>query len=310
MDSNLPLVSICCLSYNHSKFIEQAVESFWNQSYKNIEIIALDDGSKDNSFEVLKSLKEKSPRAMEVYTQPNCGKIPKNFNFVLKKAKGKYVTILSLDDFLEPDAIKSQVDIMEKDEKVQFVISTKFIAFNSKEKREEILNLDKLEDITPQDVLDEDFYHIHAYCLQGTVYRKSIIEAVDYFDEEMIADDLVMRHKTAKYLTEHKEYKLGVLRKSAVNYRRHETNFSKNISAQLRSVALFYQKYYPEAKEVRTLKNGYRTLLKQHNFKDAMKLYKEFALYRQYSLLIPLWLFLIFMKDVLVFLKLVRKRNY
>ncbi len=310
MNSNTPLVSICCLSYNHAKYIPQAIESFWNQCCKNIEIIALDDGSRDNSFEVLKELKEKSPCPMEIFTQPNCGKIPKNFNFVLKKAKGKYVTILSLDDYLEADTIKTQVDIMESDDSIQFVLSTRFISFNSEGQKEEILNLDKIENITPQDILDEDFYHIHSYCLQGTVYRKSIIEAVNYFDEEMIADDLVMRHKTAKYLKENPQYKLGVIRKPAVYYRRHETNFSKNISTQLKSTALFYRKYYPDKKKIRTLKNGYRTLLKQHNFKDAINLYKEFPLYRQYTFLIPLWLFSIFLRDILVFLKLAKKKNY
>lgn len=305
---NEPLVSICCLSYNHGKFIGQAIESFWQQTYKNIEIIALDDGSKDNSFEILKSLKEKSPCNMEVFKQKNSGKIPQNFNFVLEKAKGKYVTILSLDDYLLPDAIKSQVEIMEHDDDIQFVISTRFISFNSKDRKEEVLNLDKKDNITAQDILNEDFNNIHAYCLQGTVYRKSIVEAVNYFDEEMIADDLVLRYRTAKYLVENPKYKLGVLKTPTVNYRRHETNFSKNISTQLKSVAMFYQKYYPDKKNIPTLKNSYRTLFKQHHFKDAFKLYKDFSLYRDYKFYIPLWLISVFLKDILIFLKLTKKK--
>ena len=47
------ICSICCLSYNHSKYIKYAVESFFNQTYKNIEIIALDDGSSDNIDDVV-----------------------------------------------------------------------------------------------------------------------------------------------------------------------------------------------------------------------------------------------------------------
>ena len=308
MDSNLPLVSICCISYNHSKFLEQAIESFWAQTYKNIEILALDDGSKDNSYEILKELKEKSPCNMEVFQQENSGSIPKNFNFLLKKAKGKYVTIISLDDYLLPDAIEPQIDLMEKDNNIQFVVNTKFISFNSTDRKEENLNIDKLDNITAQDILDEDFNHIHAYCIQGSVYRKSLIEAVDYFDEEMIADDLVLRHRTAQYLTENPNYKIGVLRYPSVCYRKHENNVSKNISLQLKSTALFYQKYYPDKRNIRTLKNGFRTILKQHHFKDAINLYKEFPLYRDFTLLIPLWLISIFLKDILIFLKLAKKK--
>jgi len=295
-----PLVSICCLSYNHARFIKQAVESFWNQKYKNIEIIALDDGSKDESFEILKELKEKSPCPMEIYSQKNSGSIPKNFNFVLKKAKGKYVTIIALDDMLLEDAISSKIDIMEFDENIQFVINSKFLStnFETNNQKEEILNIDKLENPTAQDILDEDFNHIHSYCLQGSVYRKSIIEAVGYFDEDMIADDLVLRTKTAKYILEHPELNFKTLKTPAVNYRRHDTNISKNISLQLKSTALFYQKYYPNKRNIRTLKNGFRSLLKGHYFSDAVKLYKEFSLYRDFSLYIPLWLIGIFLKDI------------
>ena len=279
MSGDKPLVSICCLSYNHGKFIEQAIKSFWESDYKNIEIIALDDGSPDDSLEALNRLKEKSPCPMQVYGQKNCGNIPKNFNFTLKKAKGKYVTIIALDDMLLKDSISSKVEMMEKDDNMQFVINTKFLNsnFETGEVWEDTMNIDKLEKVKAQDILDEDFYHIHSYCLQGTLYRKSLIEAVGYFDEDMIADDLVIRTKTAKYLLEHPEYNIGVLRNSGVNYRRHSSNVSKNISLQLKSVAMFYEKYYPEKRRMRTLKNGFRTLLKQHHFKDALKLYKEFS---------------------------------
>lgn len=286
------LVSICCLSYNHARFIEQAVKSFWEQDYKNIEILALDDGSSDNSLEVLNDLKAKSPCPMEVYGQVNSGNIPKNFNFLMKKARGKYVAIISLDDMFLKNAIAPKIDLMENDENIQFVFNTRFLNtnFNTGESFEEILRLDKVEDITAQNILDEDFYRIHSYYIQGTVYRKSLLETVGYFDEDMIADDIVLRTKTAKYIKEHPEYKIGVLKESAVNYRIHDTNVSRNLALQLKSIALFYQRYYPNKRRMRTLKNGFRGLLKQHKFKEALELYKEFSLYRDFTYLIPFWL--------------------
>ena len=63
------LLSVCCLSYNHAQFIEKCIKSIWNQDYDNIEILALDDGSTDDSINVLNSLKEISPIPMKVFAQ-------------------------------------------------------------------------------------------------------------------------------------------------------------------------------------------------------------------------------------------------
>ena len=105
-----PLVSVCCISYNHSKFIKEAVESFWNQEYKNIEILALDDGSSDNSVEILNELAKNSPCTMKVIAQKNVGNIPKNINKLLDIANGKYIAIISLDDKLTPNSISKKLE--------------------------------------------------------------------------------------------------------------------------------------------------------------------------------------------------------
>lgn len=306
MSGNEPLVSICCLSYNHGKFIEQAIRSFWEQDYKNIEILALDDGSSDDSLNVLNRLKEISPCPMEVYSQKNSGNIPKNFNYTLRKANGKYAIAIALDDILLHDAISSKIEMIEKDESMLFVINTKAINYfyDIEKCEEQVLNIDKLDNITAHDILNEDFYHIHSYYMQGSLYRKSLLENVDYFDEDMIADDLILRTKTAKYVLEHPDFNFGVLRIPAIKYRKHSNNVSKNIALQLKSVAQFYQRYYPNKRRMRTLKNGFRTLLKQHNFKEAWSLYREFPRYRDFTLLIPIWLLLIFLKDVFLFLRI------
>ena len=67
--NNNPLISVCCVSYNHEKFITKCLESIWNQDYKNIEIIVVDDGSSDNSVNILENLKSKSPFPMTILTQ-------------------------------------------------------------------------------------------------------------------------------------------------------------------------------------------------------------------------------------------------
>ena len=103
------LCSICCLSYNHADYIQYSIESFFNQSYKNIEIIALDDGSSDNSVDILNNLSQSSSVPFTVIAQNNTGNIGANFNTLLKKSQGEYIIFIALDDALTPDFLKEQI---------------------------------------------------------------------------------------------------------------------------------------------------------------------------------------------------------
>ena len=92
-----PLVSIIMSSYNHEKYIETAILSALNQTYKNIELIVVDDGSKDNSASILKQLKEKYNFYLEI--RENNGLV-KTLNYILKNlVHGKYVCVLDSDDY-------------------------------------------------------------------------------------------------------------------------------------------------------------------------------------------------------------------
>ena len=109
------LCSICCLGYKHVEFLETCIQHIWDQDYRNIEIIAIDDGSHDGSVELLHKLKEKSPFPMIVLEQENTGKIGMNFNRAREKANGEFIGFISLDDALYPDAISSKLQRMNVD---------------------------------------------------------------------------------------------------------------------------------------------------------------------------------------------------
>ena len=65
----LPLLSVCCLGYKHARFLEENVRSICAIDYPNIEIIAVDDGSQDNSVELLNRLAAEIPLKMTVIGQ-------------------------------------------------------------------------------------------------------------------------------------------------------------------------------------------------------------------------------------------------
>ena len=99
------LLSFLCVSYNHEKYIEDCIKSIWENDYKNIEIFVLDDGSTDNSLCILNKLKEQSPFPMQIFSQNNTGKIGANFNKLINKANGNFISIIACDDKLVENSL-------------------------------------------------------------------------------------------------------------------------------------------------------------------------------------------------------------
>ncbi len=117
---NNPLVSILIPLYNHEKYVEFAIKSVMNQTYKNIELIVINDGSTDNSDEIIQSLLQKYK--FEYYKQENKGLI-----FTIEKlrtlAKGKYISLLASDDAFVNDKIEVLVDYLENNPQYSMVYS-------------------------------------------------------------------------------------------------------------------------------------------------------------------------------------------
>ena len=107
-----PLVSIIIPSYNYGSFISQTLDNLLAQSYQNWEAIIIDDGSTDDTGEVVDVYLKKDTRFIYIY-QSNRGPSSARNNG-LKHAKGDYVCFLDADDFFSKDKITSQVCFMEE----------------------------------------------------------------------------------------------------------------------------------------------------------------------------------------------------
>jgi len=114
-----PLVSAIVPSYNHEAYIEECILSIVNQTYKNIELIVIDDGSKDNSREILERLQKQY--GFVLVFQENQG-VSKTLNRAVRQyAHGKYITGSASDDFLMPDKIEKQVKFLEENPDVDML---------------------------------------------------------------------------------------------------------------------------------------------------------------------------------------------
>ena len=97
-------ISVILPCYNSEKYIEKCIESILNQTYQNIEIIIIDDGSTDHTLKILEKYKKENDK-ISIIKKKNTG-VSDSRNIGIKEAKGKYIMFVDSDDFLELDAIE------------------------------------------------------------------------------------------------------------------------------------------------------------------------------------------------------------
>lgn len=115
-----PLVSICIPVYNSENTIGETIDSALSQTYKNIEIIVVDNHSTDSTYEVVRSFQDKRIKAFQ--NKENIG-MAGNWNRVLELATGEYIHFLCADDLLQPSCVEKKVKMIRKDSDIVMVTS-------------------------------------------------------------------------------------------------------------------------------------------------------------------------------------------
>lgn len=115
------LVTVIVPCFNHSDYVARAIESVLNQSYKNFELVVIDDGSEDDSFNILKKLQEK--HVFKLIAQKNSG-VCKTLNRAIREAaSGRYIALLASDDFWHQDKLKLQMQSLGQHPESEFCFS-------------------------------------------------------------------------------------------------------------------------------------------------------------------------------------------
>lgn len=149
MEKN-PLVSICIPAYNAGKHIAAALDSVLRQSYKNIEIIVVNDGSTDNTKSILEDYNKKGVIVINQENQGQCVAA----NRAYAKSKGDYIKFFDADDLLSKDFIKNQINRM--DGKTDIVTSAAWGRFTKNDLSDFKLNAENVwRDMRPIDWLVE-----------------------------------------------------------------------------------------------------------------------------------------------------------
>lgn len=110
----MPKVSVIVPVYNVEKYIEKCLDSLLNQTLKDIEIIVVNDGSKDNSKEIIKEYEKNNPEKI-VYLEKQNGGLSDARNFGLPYAKGEYIAFVDSDDYVELDMYEKMYELAKKE---------------------------------------------------------------------------------------------------------------------------------------------------------------------------------------------------
>jgi glycosyltransferase involved in cell wall biosynthesis len=190
-----PFFTVAIPLWNGVEFIKTSADSVLNQTFKDFELIIVDDASTDGSWEYVQSIKD--PRVKVFRNEHNLG-IVANWRSCLEKANGKWFKFLLHDDFLFPDALQILKNLIDKYPE-NFVIVTSGINFDDFEKVKYFL------EIKPRELKDTDKY------LKPI---KQIIEARKRFNQTwampnsytMLRDDYIELFSSSDYLDIEKKF--------------------------------------------------------------------------------------------------------
>ncbi len=107
---NNPLISVIIPTFNREKFLESTIESVFNQSYKNIELIVVDDGSTDNTEQIINSMDNNSILYIKLNKNMGCS-FARNIGF--HSSKGEYIAFLDSDDKWVSNKLEEQLEVFK-----------------------------------------------------------------------------------------------------------------------------------------------------------------------------------------------------
>ena len=214
MDEHKIQVSIIMPVYNVEKYLKQCLDSLFSQTLKSIEIIAVNDGSTDNSLDILEEYQRNNSQSMSIYTTDNYG-VSHARNYGMKKASGEYILFVDSDDFIELDMCEKLYNKAVADDN-DIVICTRYNVYEDAHtgilKRDHI----KLELINNSFSLYEDKYEL-AHILPfpwDKLFKRELLTDMD-FPLNMRFEDIVFVYQVVV-----KAKNIGIVDEPLYNYRK------------------------------------------------------------------------------------------
>lgn len=181
-----PLISVIVPAYNAEKWIEQACESVIEQTYENVELIVVDDGSSDDTYEILQNIARQHLSVNVIHTEN--GGVCKARNKGLDLASGEYITFLDADDVLISDALEKMYEAIIKYNADIVAAGRMNISSDGTELNcpyPKISGVWKGTQALEFSLRD----HPSSYTVWGKLYKKSVIDGVRFVEGKRVNED-------------------------------------------------------------------------------------------------------------------------
>lgn len=224
------LVSIIAPCYNAERYLQAAIESIFAQDYEHFEVIIVDDGSTDNSIEMLKALQK--TYSFQLYQQANQG-VSAALNHGLKYAKGTYVATPDLDDIMLPSSVRIRARYLDEHPNVGCVGA--LVTYMDSDG-----NDTKSQSQSGIKYLNFDTILRKAMVVGAPVslYRMQVLKDVNGYDPQIRVQDFQMTLRIAS-----QGHEIHVLPEIVTRYRRHPNNLSRKYKVLLDADLLSIEPY-------------------------------------------------------------------
>jgi len=183
-----PLVTVICVCYNHSRFVNEALDSVINQTYPNIELIVIDDGSTDGSGKVIKKWVMGHPQVTFILNAKNIGYC-KTFNKAWHISKGDLIIDLAADDILIPERVELGVKLLEQGG-VDFGVTFSDAVYINEQGKELSRHSDKYpHETVPQGDIYKEVIERYFICSPTIMFKRSVLTSLQGYDESLAFED-------------------------------------------------------------------------------------------------------------------------
>lgn len=219
-----PLISVIIPTYNRENHVTKAIQSVIDQTYNNIEIIVVDDGSTDNTRNIVSTYQDKI-----IYIYKNNGGVSSARNIGISKAKGDYISFLDSDDSWYPEKLKKQMDYLSVNKYLAGVLcDVEFINHNN-----ELMKVSNIRKQIPHDGIIVKYLFIKLLTMCSILTHKDVFDSIGTFDESLnTAEDIDMLLRIAS------RYKIGVLSEPLVQINRGSSELRKKLFTGNRLIVL------------------------------------------------------------------------
>lgn len=219
---NTPLVTIVVISYNHSRFLVECLNSIQSQTYRNIELIVADDASTDNSLSVIEAwLLENNRIAKKQFHKINTG-VVQTLNECIALAQGKYIKLLAADDYLAPTCIEKSVTFLEQKEQHYGMVFTDIYAVNNDSAiLPDYADYNALASCGPE-TFNKELLKGNRIAALSVCMKLDVLKETGAYDTEFLTEDYYRWLKIAE------KYLIGYIPEKLAYYRFHDSNISKH----------------------------------------------------------------------------------